>query len=56
MPCIQFNRAKQVYQIQMTNWSPDGHCSNLTSIIAVIGEVTKIQQRTGNNPIVVHCR
>ena len=27
-----------------------------TTIIAVVEEVIKVQRRTGNNPIVVHCR
>ena len=54
--CLQSNKVQQVYQIRMTNWSPDGHCSNLTGITDTIAEVTKIQQRTGNHPILVHCR
>ena len=40
----------------MTQWSPDGSCSNLLGITEAIAEVTKIQQRTGNHPIIVHCR
>ena len=42
-------------QLQLTNWTPDGRCSNLKSIIDVIEEMTKVQIRSGNRPIVVHC-
>ncbi|CAI8028519.1 Receptor-type tyrosine-protein phosphatase alpha [Geodia barretti] len=49
------NKSHQVQQIHIQGWRPDGQCSNLGTITAVIGEVTKIQQRTGNNPILVHC-
>ena len=43
-------------QFHVTNWSPDGTCSNLKVITDVIEEVAKIQRKTGNNPILVHCR
>ena len=46
----------QVTQFHVTNWSPDGTCSNLKVITDVIEEVAKVQRRTGNNPILVHCR
>ena len=36
-------------------WKPDGHCSNLKSVTDVIEEMTKVQIRSGNKPIVVHC-
>ena len=42
-------------QFHITCWSPDGHCSNLKSVTDVIEEMTKVQIRSGNKPIVVHC-
>ena len=43
-------------QFHVTNWSSDGTCSNLKVLTDVIEEVAKVQRRTGNNPILVHCR
>ena len=40
----------------MTNWSHDGQCSSLASIVTVQEEMNKIQRRTRNKPIMVHCR
>jgi len=37
------------------NWDPDGHCTNLRTVNDVIGEVVKVQRRTGNHPVLVHC-
>ena len=56
IPLLQSNKAHQVMQFHMKCWSPNGHCSNLTSVIDVIDEVGKVQRRTGNHPILVHCR
>ena len=42
-------------QFHITCWRPDGYCSNLKSVIDVIDEMTKVQIRSGNKPIVVHC-
>ena len=52
----QLVQAFQVTQFHVTNWSPDGTCSNLNVLTDVIEEVAKVQRRTGNNPILVHCR
>ena len=46
----------QVTQFHITNWDPQGKCSNPQTIISVVDEVYKVQRRTGNHPIVVHCR
>ncbi|KAL5486451.1 hypothetical protein EMCRGX_G018928 [Ephydatia muelleri] len=46
---------QQVTQFHITNWSPDGVCTNLATITDVIEEVDKVQRRTGNQPIVIHC-
>ena len=52
----QTAEAHQVVQLHMLNWSPDGSCSKLSTLTSVINNVVNIQMRTGNNPIVVHCR
>ena len=54
--CPQSGQSSRVKQFHITNWSPDGSCSNLRTVTDVIEEVTKIQMRTENKPIVVHCR
>ena len=46
----------EVTQFHIQNWNPQGKCTNMQTIIAVVEEVIKVQRRTGNNPIVVHCR
>ena len=46
----------QVSQFQITNWAPDGSCGKLNSVSRVVEEMNKIQRRTGNHTITVHCR
>ena len=41
---------------QVLNWTPDGQCSNLMTITRLLEGVTRNQIKTGNHPIVVHCR
>ena len=53
---FQSGKAHQVSQFHIVNWNTDGSCANLKTITDVIEEVTKVQMRSGNNPIVVHCR
>ena len=53
---LQSGEAHQVTQFHIVNWDPDGRCSNLRTITDVIQEVIMVQMRTGNHPIVVHCR
>ena len=53
---LQSRKAHQVTQFHIVNWNTDGSCANLKTITDVIEEVTKVQMRSGNNPIVVHCR
>ena len=43
-------------QFHITNWAPDGSCSNIKTVTDVIDEIIKVQIRTGNKPITVHCR
>ena len=52
---LQIQNTHKVTQYHITCWSPDGHCSNLKSVTNVIEEMTKVQIRSGNKPIVVHC-
>ena len=51
----QSQKAHHVTQFHITCWTPDGHCFNLKSITDVIEEMTKVQMKSGNRPIVVHC-
>ena len=53
---LQSSNAHEVTQFHITNWAPDGSCSNLKTVTDVIEEVSKVQRRTGNQPIVMHCR
>ena len=46
----------QVTQFQILNWNSQGKCSYPQTIITVVEEVNKVQRRTDNKPIVVHCR
>ena len=56
LQCSTFGKVHQVELLHITNWSPDGHCSNLSSVTGVMEEMSRIQRRTGTHPIVVHCR
>ena len=55
-PTFQSGKAHQVIQFHIHNWRPDGHCSNFRAVTDVIEEVGKVQRRTGNRPILIHCR
>ena len=57
--CLNLQSGKtqhQVTQFHIRNWNPQGKCSNPQTIISVIEEVSKVQRRTDNKPIVIHCR
>jgi len=53
---MQTQKTHAVTQFHITSWLPDGHCSNMRSVVDVIEEMTKVQMRTSNGPIFVHCR
>ena len=53
---VQYPTSHQVSQIHITTWKPDGFCSNFSSITDAIAEMSKIQRKTGNHPILIHCR
>ncbi|XP_064386173.1 uncharacterized protein LOC135334783 [Halichondria panicea] len=48
-------KALQVIQFHITNWNSSGKCENLKTVTDVNEEVIKVQRRTGNKAIVVHC-
>ena len=54
--CVQSRETLNVSQFHITNWAPDGSCSNIKTVTDVIDEIIKVQIRTGNKPITVHCR
>ena len=45
-----------VVQFQMTDWPKDGRIRKPQTILKVIEEVIRRQQKIGGGPIVVHCR
>ena len=56
-PNLQSGKTQhQVTQFHIRNWNPQGKCSNPQIIITVMEEIYKVQRRTDNKPIVVHCR
>ena len=52
---FQTQVAHQVTQFHVTNWTEDGVCANLKTVTEVNEEVVKVQRKTGNRPILVHC-
>ena len=55
-PFLQSGSPHQVKQFHITNWAFDCCCSNLSTLTDVIERVARVQRRTGNRPIVIHCR
>ena len=53
---LQSGSVQQVSQFHITNWAPDGSCANLKTVSSVVDEMTKVQRKTGNHPIAIHCR
>ena len=53
---LQSGQEHKVTQFQMSCWTPEGLCTTLPAIMAVIEHVLVIQRRTGNKPIVDHGR
>ncbi|XP_064386146.1 uncharacterized protein LOC135334769 isoform X3 [Halichondria panicea] len=48
-------QTQQIIQIQILGWKSTGACENLKIVTDVNEEVIKVQRRTGNKAIVVHC-
>ncbi len=53
---LQTKKTLQIVQIQILDWKSTGACANFKIITDVNEEVVKVQRRTGNKAIVVHCR
>ena len=53
---VQSSKSHQVTQFHIQNWSPQVRSSNPSTIVTVMEEVYKVQRKTENRPIVVHCR
>jgi protein tyrosine phosphatase len=45
----------QVSQFHITNWASDGSCGDFKTVTSVLTDVIKVQMRTGNQPILMHC-
>jgi protein tyrosine phosphatase len=51
----KFATAHQVWQFHIPEWSSDYQwCGDVNAMVSVIEEVSKVQRKTGNHPIVVH--
>ncbi len=53
---LQTKQTQQIIQIQILGWKSTGACENFKIVTDVNEEVIKVQRRTGNKAIVVHCR
>ena len=52
---LQFATAHQVWQFHIPEWSSDYQWrGDVNAMVSVIEEVSKVQRKTGNHPIVVH--
>ena len=45
-----------IHQFQFLSWPENGAPKTGAAMIDLIGQVLRVQQQTGNKPIVVHCR
>ncbi len=52
---LQNKQSHQLTQFQITNWRSDGRCENFKTVTDVNEEVIKIQIKSGNKSILVHC-
>ena len=53
---MQTQKARQLTQFHITNWKSSGKCENFKTVTDVNEEVIKVQRRTGNNTVLVHCK
>ena len=53
---LHSNNVHHVSQFHINKWASEGSCSNLRTVTDVIEEVSKVQRRTDNQSIVMHCR
>ncbi|CAI8019243.1 Receptor-type tyrosine-protein phosphatase alpha [Geodia barretti] len=51
----KFATAHQVWQFHIPEWNSDYQwCGDVNAMVSVIEEVSKVQRKTGNHPIVIH--
>ena len=48
--------SRVVHHFQFTTWPENGAPKEGAGMIDLIGQVLRVQQQTGNKPIIVHCR
>ena len=53
---FQTKEKQAVTQYQIIDWNSNGHAESSLTIIAILGEILKIQQMFGGSSILVHCR
>jgi len=53
---LQSGQVHKVTQLQLSNWTPEGLCTNPKTIVAATNLLFVVQRRCGNKPIVVHGR
>ena len=55
--CTQTQKSGQVHkltQYQVKEWTAEGVGSNKRAVVDIIDQLSVVQRRTGNKPIVVH--
>ena len=53
---FQTKEKQTVTQYQIIDWNYNGHAESSLTIIAILGEIHKVQQMLGGSSILVHCR
>ena len=53
---VQEDDARTITQLQYVEWSQDTCPSDSALIIDMIEVLERVQRKTGNGPITVHCR
>ena len=53
---LQSGQVHKVTQLQLSNWTPEGLCTNPKTIVAATNLLFVVQRRCGNRPVVVHGR
>ena len=48
--------SRVVHHFQFTTWPENGAPEEGAGMIDLIGQVLRVQQQTGDKPIIVHCR
>ena len=53
---FQTKEKQRVTQHQIIDWNSNGQAESSLTIIAILGEINKVQQTFGGSSILVHCR